>query len=87
MDWAIEFPARSPDLMPMDFFLWGYLKDKVYAAKPVTFDELKEEIQRQCLAIPSEMFRNVVESIGPRYQLCLENGGNQFEHLRTRRNE
>ncbi|UYV62984.1 hypothetical protein LAZ67_2002741, partial [Cordylochernes scorpioides] len=26
----IEFPARSPDLTPLDFFLWGTVKDGVY---------------------------------------------------------
>ena len=26
----ISWPPRSPDLTPMDFFLWGYLKAKVY---------------------------------------------------------
>ena len=25
-----EWPARSPDLSPCDFFLWGYLKEKVF---------------------------------------------------------
>ena len=25
---AIEWPARSPDFTPCDFFLWGYLKNK-----------------------------------------------------------
>ena len=64
----------------MDFFLWGYLKDKVYGSKPATVDELKEEIERQCLAVP-KMIRNAVESIGPRYRLCLERDGCQFEHL------
>ena len=26
----IEWPARSPDLTPPDFFLWGYLKNIIY---------------------------------------------------------
>lgn len=26
----IAWPARSPDLTPLDYFLWGYLKHKVY---------------------------------------------------------
>ncbi|CAK1592334.1 unnamed protein product [Parnassius mnemosyne] len=29
----IPWPPRSPDLTPMDFFLWGYLKTKVYETK------------------------------------------------------
>ncbi|GBO06753.1 hypothetical protein AVEN_202694-1 [Araneus ventricosus] len=26
----ISWPARSPDLSPCDYFLWGYLKLEVY---------------------------------------------------------
>ena len=26
----IEWPPRSPDLSPCDFFLWGVLKERVY---------------------------------------------------------
>ena len=27
---AVPWPPRSPDLTPLNVFLWGYLKDKVY---------------------------------------------------------
>ncbi|KAI8778364.1 Protein of unknown function DUF4817 [Biomphalaria glabrata] len=30
----IEFSALSPDLSPLDFFLWGTVKDEVYKRKP-----------------------------------------------------
>lgn len=26
----IKWPPRSPDLTPLDFFLWGYMKSLVY---------------------------------------------------------
>ena len=29
----IPWPPRSPDLSPLDFFLWGYIKNIVYAEK------------------------------------------------------
>ena len=32
---VIPWPARSPDLTSMDFFLWGYLKTSVYVDPPV----------------------------------------------------
>jgi len=38
----IGWSARSPDLTPCDFFLWGYLKAKVYACHPGTIEQLKE---------------------------------------------
>jgi hypothetical protein len=34
------WPARSPDLNPCDFYLWGNLKDKVYSINPHTLVEL-----------------------------------------------
>jgi len=40
----IEWPARSPDLTPPDFFLWGVVKDIVYANKPRTVEDLKDEM-------------------------------------------
>lgn len=32
-DEVIPWPARSPDLKPLDFFFWGSLKDKIYNSK------------------------------------------------------
>jgi hypothetical protein len=29
----IAWPPRSPDLTPLDFFLWGYVKNIVYQVK------------------------------------------------------
>ena len=37
----LEWPARSPDLTPMDFWLWGYLKEKVCAHNPKTVVQLQ----------------------------------------------
>ena len=44
----LEWPARSPDLTPMDFWLWGYLKEKVYAHNPKTVDQLQVVIRNEC---------------------------------------
>ena len=32
----VRWPPRSPDLSACDFFLWGYLKSKVYVRKQST---------------------------------------------------
>ncbi|XP_071055457.1 uncharacterized protein [Onthophagus taurus] len=31
---SVEWPPRSPDLTPCDFFFWEYLKSKVYVNRP-----------------------------------------------------
>ena len=41
----LKWALYSPDLSPPYFFLWGYLKDRVYAGKPRTITELKEAIR------------------------------------------
>ena len=43
--YALNWPPRSCDLTPLDFFLWGYVKDKVYADNPQSIQELKEKIR------------------------------------------
>jgi hypothetical protein len=37
----IAWPPRSPDLTPLDFFLWGYVKDQVNRQRVNMLDELK----------------------------------------------
>jgi len=40
----IEWPPRSPDLTPLDFFLWGYLKQKVFSTPPQDLPTLRRRI-------------------------------------------
>ena len=40
----IAWPPNSPDLTPPDFFVWGFVKDLVYAQKPRNIDDLKLKI-------------------------------------------
>ncbi|CAH0554705.1 unnamed protein product [Brassicogethes aeneus] len=41
----INWPARSCDLTPLEFFLWGYVKSLVYANKPQTIEALRDNIR------------------------------------------
>jgi len=77
----LEWPARSPDLTPMDFFLWGYLKHRVYVNKPNSVEELKNKITYEIQQIPPEMIHNVLEEFELRLAYCQEVNGAQFEHL------
>jgi len=40
----VNWPPRSCDLTPLDFFLWGYFKSQIYTNKPQTIDTLKVNI-------------------------------------------
>lgn len=78
---SIEWPARSPDLTPMDFFLWGYLKSKVYETEPLTTDVLKNRIRNECANITPQILRNVRSEFENRLFYCQEVMGEHFEHL------
>jgi len=38
----VSRPPHSPDLAAPDFFLWGYLKSKVYSSHPIDLNALKQ---------------------------------------------
>ena len=44
MNHAVEWPLRSPDLTPCDYFLWGHLKNNVFATPPRDLEELQGRI-------------------------------------------
>ena len=79
---AIEWLARSPDLTPADFFLWGYLKDIVYKSKPRTLSDLKQSIISAFSSLDSALCKKVCESVPERFQKCIDADGHQFEHLK-----
>ena len=74
-----DWPARSPDLNPCDFFLWGYLKSKVYTPRPQTLDQLERNITREVQSIPPVMITRAILDIKERASKCLRNNGGHFE--------
>ena len=40
-DGPISWPPRLPDITPLDFFLWGYVKDIVYRTNVQDITDLK----------------------------------------------
>lgn len=76
------WPPRSPDLTSLDFFLWGYLKDKVFRSGfPIDLQEMRDRIEANCLLIDEDMLGRVRESFEKRVYLCMHEDGRQFEHL------
>jgi hypothetical protein len=81
LETAIDWPPRSPDLTPPDFFLWGHLKDHIYKNDPKTLDELKANIENEIKKISNESLIRTSENMKRRVSLCLENNGRHFQHL------
>lgn len=78
---TIHWPARSPDITPLDFFLWGYLKGLVYVTAPTDLDDLKNKIRAACQTVTREMIQAAcTRNLLRRFECCINEGGNQFEH-------
>ncbi|GFW67085.1 transposable element Tc3 transposase [Trichonephila clavipes] len=58
----VNWPPRSCDLTPLDYFLWGYVKSLVYADKPQTLDHLEDNIHRVIADIRPQMLGKVIEN-------------------------
>lgn len=77
----IEWPARSPDLTPVDYFLWGYMKAKVYEEpRPATLSELQAKICTVYASIPQDMLERAVLSVATRARLCLLQEGKHLSN-------
>lgn len=76
-----KWPPRSPDLTPLDYFLWGYVKSQVYSRPLESRQELINRI-RACLTnINGEIIITATTSeFQKRIMRCLANNGQHMEH-------
>ncbi|GFY09159.1 DUF5641 domain-containing protein [Trichonephila clavipes] len=58
----VNWPPRSCDLTPLDYFLWGYVKSLVYVDKPQALDHLEDNIRRVIADIRPQMLEKVIEN-------------------------
>jgi len=69
-----KWPPRSPDLTVCDFFLWGYVKDRVYVPPlPATMDELQDRI--------TDMLQRVWSELDYRIDVCRLTRGGHIESV------
>jgi hypothetical protein len=54
---TVEWPPRSPDLTPIDLYLWGNLKAMVHQGEMQNMHHLKEHIGESCLRITPDGVR------------------------------
>ncbi len=75
------WPARSPDLSPCDFFLWGCMKDRVFATNPTSVEDLKATIMTVIQSVDVRTLWKVFQNVMKRAKACLSVEGGHFEHL------
>ncbi|GBO03339.1 hypothetical protein AVEN_39749-1 [Araneus ventricosus] len=63
----IPWPSRSPDITPLDFFLWGFVKNIVYKIPVPSLDELKRRIVTAVQNVFPQMLENTWREIEFRF--------------------
>ncbi|GFT58353.1 putative DD41D transposase [Trichonephila clavipes] len=77
----VNWPPRSCDLTPLDYFLWGYVKSLVYADKPQTLDHLEDNIHRVIADIRPQMLEKVIENWTSRLNYIRARRGNSMPEV------
>ena len=66
----VEWPLRSPDLIPLDFWVWRHLNAMVCQVKIQNIDHLKERIRDTCSRITTTVLKRVRNEWERRIRMC-----------------
>ncbi|GFX81941.1 liprin-alpha-2 [Trichonephila clavipes] len=77
----VNWPSRSCDLTPLDYFLRGYVKSLVYADKPQTLDHLEDNIRRVIADIRPQMLEKVIENWKSRLDYIRASRGDHMPEI------
>ena len=76
----ITWPARSPDLNVLDYFVWDHIKNLIeHRRDGLEFDEVRDEIIAAFNTITSDMVHHATRQIVRRAELCSQAQGRHFE--------
>ena len=76
------WPARSPDLTPCDYFLWGYVKDIVFVPpQPVSIPDLKNRITAAVETITPDLLSRAWQEMDNHLDVCRVTKGACMKHL------
>ena len=79
----VVWPPRPSDLTPLDYYLWGTVKDKCYADKPDTIDALKDNIHDSIFIgeIQLHTIDNVLKNWTDRVVYCKASRGSHLNEI------
>jgi hypothetical protein len=76
------WPPRYPDITPPDFFMWEFLKERVYSNSPLSLDKVKHNAEQTFAKIYPETLRKVARNTLKRADACLRDDGGHFQKLK-----
>jgi hypothetical protein len=76
----MAWPPCSPDLTPLDFFLWAFVKDRVFVPPlPANVAELRTGITAAVAEVTPEMLHSVWQDTDYRWDVCCIISGSHIK--------
>ena len=73
------WPPGSPDLTPLEFFAWGFIKDAVYRRKVRDLTDLRQRIIEAVELITPHVLINTWQGLEYRLDICRATAGAHIE--------
>lgn len=77
----IAWPARSPDLNVLDFFVWGHIKSLIEQRRNGGENLVREAIVAAFHTITPDMAHRATRDIVRRAEFCIREGGRHIEQF------
>ncbi|GBN43472.1 hypothetical protein AVEN_160876-1 [Araneus ventricosus] len=72
---VMALPPRSPDITPLDFYLWGYVKQHVYSERINDINHLQQRITDVIHSVTPDVLTRVGEELDYRLDVCRATNG------------
>ena len=77
----VVWPHRNCDLILLEYYLWGAVRDKCYADKAETIDALKHNIREAIGEIQLHTIDNVLKNCTDRVCYCKASRGSRLNEI------
>ncbi|GBM16561.1 hypothetical protein AVEN_274463-1 [Araneus ventricosus] len=78
---VMAWPPRSPDITPLDFYLWGYWKPHAYSERLNDINHLKQRITDVIHSVTPDVPTRVWEELDYGLDVCRATNGAHIELL------
>ena len=68
-------------MTPLDYYLWGAVKDKCYVDNPETIDALKDNIREAIGEIQLHTIYNLLKNLTDRVGCCMASRGSNANEI------
>ena len=66
-------------VLPLDFYLWGHVKQKVFESKPSNIQDLKQKVFEVITSISPDVLQRVIKNFEDRLSISIAAAGDTLE--------